>query len=272
MFSICVFGSRARQTADALSDGDVLLIGDGGPSLELAASPWRSSGWNVTHFPHQPFKRMAQVKALFIQHIKLEGRIVRDDGRFLSSVLSEFRPKADYSPEKKDAAAHLAQLPHPGQYYWADLCVGDIMHVFFRNLAILHLASRGIYTFDYRSLVDLMADEFQLPAHQRTALLSLRDMKHAYRSRRVDTSLTLGLPTAREATSAIVDRLPELERSSIADGATTDTYFRLRCSELELVRRYDPRWLDERQPHERWFEEWRTIRGSAGYPKTTLTH
>lgn len=267
MVSICIFGSQARRTADGFSDRDVLLLGNSGAKLEPITKEWQSAGWNITTFSRPAFKRMAGAKALFVQHLKQEGCIIRDDGDFLASMLQDFSPKPSYESEKRDALEYLSLLPALGESYWLNLCIGDITYVIFRNVLVLHLASRGTYVFDYERLVSAIATEFKVPQIGREALVKLREMKHTYRGRRHDASILSWLPIARDAAAAISEQLMPTGESSIARGDTTDAYYQLRNAELELVQQYDPRWLDRLQPHEKGFMEWKLICNSGGYPK-----
>jgi predicted nucleotidyltransferase len=151
MASVCLFGSHARKTADALSDRDVLVLAaNEDESSRIAAGILNKC--NVSLFTHDHFLRMIEVQALFIQHIKQEGQIVRDDEGFMRTALQEFCPKQDYRPECEDAFDHLISLPTPRGSYWFDLCLSDATYVFFRNAVILHFAGNQKFIFDFSRL------------------------------------------------------------------------------------------------------------------------
>ena len=76
----------------------------------------------------------------------------------------------------------------------------------------------------------------------------MRDLKHGYRRREAGLSVEPWLSGAREVVDRIVTRLPSLEPSSIANGDSTDDYYRLRRFELTLVARIDPPRLDALEP------------------------
>lgn len=271
MLSICIFGSRARQTADAMSDRDILLVGPPSTALDRAVSRWTERSWNVSVFDRPAFERMAEVKALFVQHLKQEGRLLQDADDFLASVLERYSPKPDYSAERNDALAQIISLPPDTDDYWYQLCLSDIVYVLFRNAAILHLACGKEYQFQYDVLVDRMANMFDLGHRERLALLALRDLKHGYRQRVEGLAVRLLLQEARQVVDQMIEQLPDMSVSSIAAGVTTDDYFKLRLTELDLVTRYHPQHLDGLGPENDISVLWKRIRSGGGYPKPKVS-
>jgi hypothetical protein len=267
MISVCIFGSQARRTADLLSDRDVLVVGDPSSARDCTVAGWQARDWHVSVFDRVAFARLANVRSLFVQHLKQEGRILRDDGRFLTAALEGYLPKRDYSAERNDALRQIAALPYSSGSRWFDLCLADITYVFFRNAAILHFASTGVYCFQYDALIGRVGDEFGLTYAERSALLALRDLKHGYRRRARDCLAEPLLGSARTVIESIVSTLPNQAGSSIAKGDTTDEYFRLRLLELNLMNRFEPRQLDALKPGEGLFELWQQVLGAGGYPK-----
>jgi hypothetical protein len=267
MMSVCIFGSQARSTADALSDRDVLLIGSSSTSLDQAIARWTANAWNVSVFDRPAFTRMAEVRSLFIQHLKQEGRILCDADGFLASTLEQYTPKADYSAERNDALRQIAGLPVATGAYWSDLCLADIVYVLFRNAAILHLACSREYCFQYEMLTGRMANLFALSVREQACLLALRGLKHGYRRRESDLPAERWVAEAQEVVDRIVTRLPDLVPSSIVNGDTTDDYYELRLYELELVRRIEPGRLDAMGPDDNLFAVWQQIRRAGPYPR-----
>src|SRR5690349_7310060 len=140
MISVCIYGSMARQQTDELSDRDVLILA---PSKEDAfeqCSSWRASGWNASFFTDMHFSRLVEFRSLFVQHIKLEGRIIRDDGGRLRELLDQFLPAPSYHEDFYDALLPLKWIDRREPHYWAQLCIGDILFVVSRNAGILHAA------------------------------------------------------------------------------------------------------------------------------------
>jgi hypothetical protein len=269
MISVCIFGSQARRTADLLSDRDVLVVGNPSSARDHAVADWQARDWHVSVFDRVAFSRLANVRSLFVQHLKQEGRILRDDGSFLAAALESYLPKRDYSAERNDALRHIAALPFSSGSRWFDLCLADIIYVFFRNAAILHFASTGLYCFQYDELVARVADKFGISSEEQFALFALRDLKHAYRRRAPDCVAEPLLGLARTIIQDISSTIPNQAESSIARGDTTDEYFRLRLIELELTSRFEPSQLDVLKPEDNLFELWQQVLGAGGYPKTT---
>ena len=202
---------------------------------------------------------MADVRSLFILHLKQEGRILYDYGGFLASTLEQYAPKADYSAERNDALRQITALPVATGSYWSDLCLADIVYVLFRNAAILHLASAGEYCFRYDMLTARMAHLFALTINDQCCLSALREP---------GLSVEPWLGGAQEAVNRIMKQLHNLASSSIANGDTTDDYFRLRLCELKLVARIEPCQLDALGPDDDFFAVWQQIRGTGPYPKS----
>ena len=271
MLSICIFGSQARQTADAISDRDVLVVGPPSPDLDKIVADWVAREWNVSVFDRLAFSRMAAVKALFVQHLKQEGRLVRDENGFLRSLLAQYSPKKDYSGERNDALRQIMALPLGSDVYWRNLCLADIIYVLFRNAAILHLACLGEYCFQYDALVDRMANIFDFGQSEQRSLLALRNLKHGYRRRAESLTVEPCLQEARAIIGQMMRRLSNACASSIAVGVTTDDYFKLRLQELELVTQNHPLLLDGLSQGSESFMLWQRIRSSAGYPKSKVS-
>jgi hypothetical protein len=267
MISVCIFGSQARRTADLLSDRDVLVVGEPSSARDCAVTGWEARAWHVSVFDRPAFARLANVRSLFVQHLKQEGRILRDDGHFLAAALEGYLPKQDYTAERNDALRQIAALPCSSGSRWFDLCLSDIAYVFFRNAAILHFASTGVYCFQYDALVARAGDEFGLTDAERSVLLALRDLKHGYRRRAPDCLAEPWLGAARTVIESITSALPNQADSSIARGDTTDDYFRLRLLELNLMNRFEPRQLDALKPGDGLFELGQQVLGAGGYPR-----
>lgn len=266
MTSICVFGSHARNSLDELSDKDILVVDDAEAIHSKEYKHWERRGWNVTHFEKGRFQRMADVNALFVQHIKLEGRTFRDDGGFLKAVLEGYSPALCYAGELSDAIHQLEELPISGCSYWADLCIADTAYVLFRNVVIFFLANQGCYEFSYPNLVEIAGQQLHWTDAQKDSLRRLRELKFAYRHR--DTGAEVG--NSIEVAKVLSQTMAPLDhkvQSSIRAGRTTDDYFRLRLVEIGLVGVEDPRHLDGRQPSDASYQIWQTIMRAGGYPK-----
>ncbi|MES0073610.1 hypothetical protein [Mesorhizobium sp. M0058] len=266
MISICVYGSQARNRTDQFSDRDVLMVARCSQTVEDYRRHWEASGWNVSFFTCEHFERLVDFKSLFIQHLKLEGLIIRDDEAFLQRRLTNFQPAQTYIEELKDALLPATWENGEEANYWADLCLGDILFVAMRNAAILHSATSGKHIYDYKQLIDHVTAAFRLTRLQRAALLGLRTMKAAYRSRRHGVELGTILPQAIGAMQNIRNVVLPL-RDVSTTGFVPNNYHALRKAELDLVRFHDPRYLDKLDPSEEAYGLWQLVCNPADYPK-----
>lgn len=270
MFSICIFGSQARKTADRISDRDMLLIGDAGADLEGAAAKWKSAQWNVSVFDRPAFTRMAEVRSLFVQHIKQEGRIVEDSGHYLRAELSKYSPKTDYSGERNDSLHQIIDLPQANGQYWRDMCIADASYVLFRNALILHFACNSAYCFQFDTLVDQIASEFRLDSGERRLMLKLRELKHGYRNRVHNHQPVAALSNVRRIAQLMLAAVDNSSVSGIASGLTSNDYLTMRLREIELVSTHDVQYLDSLVEGDALFRTWSNIKGIFGYPKDKI--
>lgn len=266
MLSICIFGSKARGTADEISDLDVLFVGEQSSELDDIVKQWKNQKWNVSVFNHAAFERLADLKILFIQHLKQEGQIIRDDKDFLNNLFARYSPKKDYSGERNDSLRQIAMLPSLNGRYWHDLCLADITYVLFRNAAILHLANEEKYCFQYEDLINHMATIFRLTNEQVEAIRNLRSLKHGYRQRIEGMTLPPNFDVIKDAVSKIIEQLPDQASSSIAEKRTTKNYLNLRMKELSIVNNHNPAELDNPKKESTISKIWKEIMNSDGYP------
>jgi len=267
MHSVCLFGSVARNSADSLSDRDVLIVDECGNSVQTVIKEWEAGGWNVTHFTWAAFHRLMEGQPLFFQHLKQEGRILTDEKGHLRSALSSFLPRKEYICDRNNALAQLSILPSAAGSYWEELCLSDLTYVLFRNAGILHYASNKKYLFDYETLTNHFALEFGLAREQILSLRHLRTLKNAYRLR---TKGALIQPYLRVAMEAILQISKKLySPRSGQKSALTQDYFSLRLTEMRLIHKYDPRELDMLSASDPEFRTWNLICNPGGYPKPT---
>lgn len=259
MPSAYIFGSTARGRVDALSDRDVLIVAKSNDEIVWVAEEWMLAGWSISKFTHSHFIEMANNGSLFVQHVKQEGKIVYDDDGFVRSVLSSFVPRLDYCSEGRESFALLQRIKETEAGYWSLMCAADIAYGAIRNLAILQLAAEEVYVFDYSDLIDRFASKAGLSGAMRNALLGLRSLKHGYRKR----CAALGPDLILKNALAGADELFGKRRND--PGCLTSGYGGLRCLELYLVGRADPRELDLMPGDDPLGDTWALIRDPRGY-------
>lgn len=261
MLSSCIFGSTARNSIDSYSDKDVLIVSSSEDELSEASRDWSSDGWSISMFTNQQIIDMANRGSLFIQHLKQESVILRDDQEFLSSVMRNFRPNDKYEDGLVDSLTLLKDIVSAPRGYWPTLCSADIAYVSIRNIAIARLASKGIYKFDYNDLIDHFAYEQPISAIQLNALKRLRLLKYSYRNRLMPTSSRNTLHIALKGADKLFQHSKPLQNAP-----TQGSYRDLRLLELQLVTKASPTVLDKLPQDDPLGVAWRIICDPRGYP------
>lgn len=181
--SICVFGSAARSSSDLISDRDVLVVADDPERRQHVVRCWRAAGWSVAAYSPTRLMKMIGTGSLFLQHLKLEGIILRDQDEWLARVLHAAGRKQSYEED----ALRSVELALPIERFrpWALIgqmpIVADLAYVALRNYGICHLADRDEIVFDFHEIVKRLADEFGLCRREVRLAHSLRATKARYR-------------------------------------------------------------------------------------------
>lgn len=179
--SEAIFGSSSRRDSVRLSDKDYLIV-DSRPEVRRKRRlELEQMGCSVASYSWTRLASLARQKALFVQHLKLEALVVKDDEGRLRHVLNGYSPKSDYGVEVNHAGAAIASVIGGGTELGVTNWVFDVIAVNVRNLAILALANRGEYVFSYYEAMERLAVVYGLPAYDARHLLKLREMKSRYR-------------------------------------------------------------------------------------------
>lgn len=180
---VCIFGSIARDSADQHSDRDVLVVAGSKHRRRELVGCWKNQGWSVASYTPHRLQRIVAAGSLFVQHLKLEGRVVEDESGWLTETLNGAMPKKTYAD---DAIASVA-LAKPierfdPEFQLSDVPISaDLAYVAVRNFGVCYLADRNQISFDYSQIVDRLGEEFCLSSVEVDLLLSLRVAKFCYR-------------------------------------------------------------------------------------------
>lgn len=71
---IWLYGSRARGDADALSDTDVLIVGDASTNVKLLTQALNYPSLNISFYSWGEIQGMRAYGSLYLHHIAIEGR------------------------------------------------------------------------------------------------------------------------------------------------------------------------------------------------------
>lgn len=237
-----LFGSAARGDADALSDRDVLIVDDNIKRLTERSAELQAQGASVASYTFAKLAALADKGALFVQHLKLEGLITRDEGGRLSRLLNGFRPRANYSSEIAENAklSALAGMVPAGSR--GLLLAADILYVSVRNHGVLSLAERGVHLYAFDAVAFGLETAGLIETGGARALRALRFLKCLYRSGEtgrgdavrsaIETALGV-LPS--ESFPRQIRVVPPLDLFSIALPTDASAYVVLRDLERRLV-------------------------------------
>ncbi|MDE0532512.1 MAG: hypothetical protein OXI01_13845 [Albidovulum sp.] len=126
---------------------------------------------------------MIDARSLFIQHLKLEGKILNDRDRWLERVLQCAEKKRCYKADARESVTLAAPIERFASEVLVKqkLIVADLAYVALRNFGICYLANKGQMIFDYHKVVDGIGGDFCLSKRELKLAHSLRAGKSAYR-------------------------------------------------------------------------------------------
>lgn len=182
--SVCIFGSAARKSNDQMSDKDVLIVSNDCFRRQHMVEYWTKSGWSVASYSPSRLLKMIDAGSLFIQHLKFEGILLRDQHGWLERALQSAEKKNTYEADAKESVS----LALPIERFASDALiqqnpiVSDLAYVALRNFGICYLADKGEMVFDYHTIVEKISRDFGLSATEIKLAHSLRKGKSAYRS------------------------------------------------------------------------------------------
>jgi len=258
-----LFGSAARGDSDHLSDHDLLLVGRSRSGLLSAASALRVSGWSCSIYTWPALEAAASRSSLFLNHLRLESRVVFDPCDRLRHLLSSISPRASYQWEIEHARELLGTLEWIPEARWGPTWALDVLAIAFRSLAIAELAQQGVFVFSLPAIVDRLIAVGILRSRDRRPLCRLRLWKAAYRKQKMVASSRTALDLLE-----IIDRrfriglharflLPELfvERTLSDVSGDRHWYRATRRAEacLRLTQSEDVRWLLQKLEQPQFF-------------------
>jgi len=198
-----LFGSQSRGDHDQASDRDILIVDDRPAALRRRAQILAQQGWSVAPYTYRKLEALAGRGALFVQHLKMEGKVLKDAHGRYSQIVSEFRPKQFYTNDIRENARLAGLLTSQPQTGKGALWAADVLYVAVRNFGVLWLAEQGEYTFSYRRIISQLIGKGLIEKEGESALLKLRLLKALYRS-----GEPVQRPVAHEAVAVALSALP----------------------------------------------------------------
>lgn len=198
-----LFGSQSRGDHDQVSDRDILIVDDRPGALRRRAAILVQQGWSVASYTYRKLEALAGRGALFVQHLKMEGKVLRDERGRYSKIVSEFQPKQFYTNDIRENARLAGLLVSQPQTEKGALWAADVLYVAVRNFGVLWLAEQREYVFSYRLIVARLIAKGLIDQSGESALLKLRFLKALYRSGEV-----VRRPVTAEAVAIALSALP----------------------------------------------------------------
>lgn len=243
--SVALYGSHVRGDADAISDRDILLVSSSASALSGETTALELRGYSSAAYTWNRLRRMMHSGSLFLQHLKNESVIIKDDECKLETLLNEYSPRVDYSKDIEATKRIIGILDTVSETKESLGWAYDVLAVSVRNLGILELANRGIYTFSYGSVLTGLAKLGMLSATDVETLRALRHFKSLYRSEKY--SQVPGIRTLQSIHRVVTRRLhidmdlsvlrPEKLTDILLHKSTThdDKYCRFRLAEGAVI-------------------------------------
>ncbi|NQV21783.1 MAG: nucleotidyltransferase domain-containing protein [Rhodospirillales bacterium] len=179
--AIALYGSQARRDADNLSDIDMVVVDADVTALAHAKAALSTRGVSCATYTWRRLQRMSFRGSLFIEHLRREALIIRDNNNSLRSFLEAFRPRGDYLADVDATKRTLALTSRTSDMRASLGWAYDVLAVAVRNLGVLELANRGQYVFAYHDILAALKDDGSISYADAHNLEILRRLKALYR-------------------------------------------------------------------------------------------
>ena len=176
-----IFGSCARGDSDQLSDRDLLLVSKDSKILKSEASRLENLGWSCSTLTWSQLSQACKRKSLFIQHLKLEGIVIKDTFDRLLNFLYYAEPRCDYSWEIEQAKDLISLIEYIPLNNWGSNWALDVLMVGFRSLGYAILANEGMFRFSFDEVLNDLYKIGFLKSSDLPTLRALRKWKHSFR-------------------------------------------------------------------------------------------
>ena len=100
--SLAIYGSKARNDYDSYSDNDLLIVSDSFNNTFEIEQSYNKRGFSCSAYTFNKLEILSKRKALFIQHLKQDAKIISDKDNRLQNLLDCYSPKENYLKELKE--------------------------------------------------------------------------------------------------------------------------------------------------------------------------
>lgn len=241
-YSIAIFGSSLRPNFDKYSDKDLLIVSNSYSISNKLKIKYEQEGHSVSTYTYKKLKYLSEKGSLFVQHLKIESKILYDYKGWLSDILEnhkEHQPSLEQIKESVDFFDLLINIPD-SKIGYAWFC--DCYYVGIRNYLILKSAESKNYRFSFLNLLgDLLKSE-TINSNDFEILRQLRVLKKNYRERIYDELPSKDYIDALIKVGHKLNLLPNTNYQNIDNYITilleyvkakdTNHYFKLRLIEI----------------------------------------
>lgn|GEM_PF-1419633 len=180
MFSITHFGSVCRNNNDSYSDNDLLIICEQ-KYKKYYYDKFNCKGYSVSIFSERQLYNMKGKGSLFLQHLKMESKIlidINDSFKIFLDGCDLIAPTDDEISNCKKTIESLSQWRNDiKSIAWK----ADFLYTSSRDFLIKFLARNGVFAFGLESIIDKFSEHYFIDPCLFNSLRSLRKIKSAYR-------------------------------------------------------------------------------------------
>lgn len=181
MFAIVEFGSLSRKENDPYSDRDLLIVCPW-ELRKVYLNCYEKEGYSVSLLTERQLFFMKEKGALFLQHLRLESRVILDLGFEFTSFINTcklVKPNLTEIDVCQKSIEYLSTWPNtPALSAWK----ADFLFCLSRDYLIKRLALEGEVAFGLKDIERIAGGLFTLRKDDFMFLSTLRKVKAAYRS------------------------------------------------------------------------------------------
>ncbi|MCK6612514.1 MAG: nucleotidyltransferase domain-containing protein [Bacteroidia bacterium] len=181
--SIAIYGSRARKDYDIHSDNDLLIVADSFDKKYDIELMYNNLGYSCSAYTFDKLKILSDKKALFVQHLKQDAKILKDDDNRLNFILDNYTPKENYNEEITETINYFEITKFIPDTVEGIGWAFDVIAIGLRNYNILQLANHKIYEFSLPRILNSSKSIFNLTEDEITTLVNTRIAKKNFREK-----------------------------------------------------------------------------------------
>lgn len=182
--SIAVYGSKARMDDDIYSDNDLLIVSEKFENKYEAEQMFNNVGYSCSAYTFDKLQVLSDRKALFVQHLKQDAKIITDKNDRLYTLLNDYSPKENYDSEIQEINDYFELIKCIPDTVEGIGWAFDVIAIGLRNYNILQLANHKIYEFSLHSILKYSKRIFNLTESEIQTLLNTRIAKKNYREKK----------------------------------------------------------------------------------------